>query len=37
MKTKITLVRKGKILSDAEIPSEIEGVISKILNDFFCK
>ena len=33
MKTKITLVRKGK----AEIPSEIEGVISKILNDFFCK
>ena len=37
MKTKITLVRKGKILSEAEIPSEIEGVISKILNDFFCK
>ena len=37
LQTKIKLVEKGKISREAEIPSEIERVVSKILNDFFLR
>lgn len=33
LQTKIKLVEKGKISREAEIPSEIERVVSKILNE----